>query len=75
MESKKEISLGPHGLYACGKIHECLHTPDQWDYLTKIQEGDEIVQSHRCRCGKTVYEKFTYSETIIEDDQGLNLKK
>ena len=67
MESKiQEINLGPHDIYACSEIQECLHTPDQWDYLDETQNGDEIVLMHQCQCGKKVYERFTYSETLIE---------
>jgi len=46
---------------------ECFHTPDLLEHLGSDYQGDAIVHTYRCSCGKTVKETFTHSHTIAFD--------
>lgn len=43
---------------------ECLHLPNDIDFVTEIHTGDEIIRQYNCHgCGKIVQNIYAYTET------------
>lgn len=43
---------------------ECLHLPNDIDFVTEIHSGDEIIRQYNCyKCGKIVQNVYAYTET------------
>ena len=43
----------------------CEHTPDKLIPTNTDYDGDRIIQSFQCACGKSVQEVFTLSKTTV----------
>ena len=49
------------------KVDQCEHTPDLWQKIDHIDDGDQIVNVYKCKCGKTVEEIFALSDTRVSE--------
>ena len=49
------------------KADQCEHTPDLWHQIDHIDDGDQIINVYKCKCGKTVEEIFALSGTRVSE--------
>jgi hypothetical protein len=45
-------------------VDECLHLPNEIDFMTEIHTGDKIIREYNCHsCGKIIQNIYKYTET------------
>ena len=59
----EEQFIPMYDLYPHDDYDECLHTPDNLEFINEIQKSDEIIREYDCKCGKRIQNIYTFLKT------------